>query len=232
MYDEPHACPYVGGRVAILPLRVPARQLLGGELDERLRAGDRRQGMFLYRTACPACRACEPIRLKVDDFSPNRTQRRVLARGDREISVEIGTPVADERRVDLYNRHKRLRGLGEGEIDLAGYREFLVMTCCDSFEMRYRVGGRLVGIALVDRGASALSAVYCYYDPDLERLSLGTYSILKQIELCRSFELTHLYLGLFIDDCDRMRYKARFLPHERLVGGRWRHFARGSASEP
>jgi arginine-tRNA-protein transferase len=188
--------------------------------------------MFLYRTACPACRACEPIRLKVDDFSPNRTQRRVLARGDREISVEIGTPVADERRVDLYNRHKRLRGLGEGEIDLAGYREFLVMTCCDSFEMRYRVGGRLVGIALVDRGASALSAVYCYYDPDLERLSLGTYSILKQIELCRSFELTHLYLGLFIDDCDRMRYKARFLPHERLVGGRWRHFARGSASEP
>lgn len=232
MYDEPHACPYVGGRVAILPLRVPARQLLGGELDERLRAGDRRQGMFLYRTACPACRACEPIRLKVDDFSPNRTQRRVLARGDREISVEIGTPVADERRVYLYNRHKRLRGLGEGEIDLAGYREFLVMTCCDSFEMRYRVGGRLVGIALVDRGASALSAVYCYYDPDLERLSLGTYSILKQIELCRSFELTHLYLGLFIDDCDRMRYKARFLPHERLVGGRWRHFARGSASEP
>jgi arginine-tRNA-protein transferase len=136
--------------------------------------------------------------------------------------------------VELYNLHKELRRLGDNQtgIDLDGYREFLVMTCCDSFEMRYRVGGRLVGIALVDRGASALSAVYCYYDPDLERLSLGTYSILKQIELCRSFELTHLYLGLFIDDCDRMRYKARFLPHERLVGGRWRHFARGSASEP
>lgn len=232
VYDEPHACPYVGGRVAILPLRVPARQLLGAELDERLRAGDRRQGMFLYRTACPACRACEPIRLRVEEFAPSRSQRRVLARADREVSIEVGTPVADDRRVELYNRHKRLRGLGEGEIDLAGYREFLVMTCCDSFEMRYRVGGRLVGIALVDRGACALSAVYCYYDPDHERLGLGTYSILKQIELCRSYELSYLYLGLFIDDCDRMRYKARFLPHERLVGGRWRRFARESSSEP
>ena len=75
-------------------------------------------------------------------------------------------------------------------------------------------------------------AVYCYYDPDYERLGLGTYSILKQIELCRSFELSYLYLGLFIDDCDRMRYKARFLPHERLVGGRWRRFARESGAEP
>jgi len=226
VYDEPHACPYVGGRVAILPLRVPARQLLGVELDERLRAGDRRQGMFLYRTACPACRACEPIRLDVEEFSPNRIQRRVLARGDREIELEVGPPVADERRVDLYNRHKLLRGLGDGEIDLAGYREFLVMTCCDSFEMRYRKAGRLIGVALVDRGQTALSAVYCYYDPKLESASLGTYSILKQVELCRAWGLSHLYLGLFIDDCDRMRYKARFLPHERLVGGRWRHFAR------
>jgi arginine-tRNA-protein transferase len=106
------------------------------------------------------------------------------------------------------------------------------MTCCDSFEMRYRVGGRLVGIALVDRGAQALSAVYCYYDPEHERLGIGTYSILKQIELCRAYGLSHVYLGLFIDDCDRMRYKARFLPHERLVGGRWRRFERGSAAEP
>ncbi|HEX6765045.1 MAG TPA: arginyltransferase [Polyangiaceae bacterium] len=232
VYDEPHACPYVAGRVAILPLRVPARQLFGSELDERLRAGDRRQGMFLYRTACPACRACEPIRLHVDEFSPSRTQRRVLARGDREISIEVGAPMADDRRVELYNRHKVLRGLGDGEIDLAGYREFLVMTCCDSFEMRYRKGGRLVGVALVDRGATALSAVYCFYDPDHERSSLGTYSILKQVELCRSWRLAHLYLGLFIDDCDRMRYKARFLPHERLVAGRWRPFDGPSGDEP
>jgi leucyl-tRNA---protein transferase len=228
VYDEPHDCPYVAGRVAVLPLRVPSRRLTGDELDERLAAGDRRQGMFLYRTACPACSACEPIRLDVSRFAPNRSQRRVLERGDREISLEIGPPVLDPARVELYNRHKRLRGLGDGEIDLAGYRQFLVMTCCDSFELRYRVGNELVGIALADRSANALSAVYCFYDPAHQRLGLGTYSILKQVELCRSWGLSHLYLGLFIGDCERMRYTARFFPHERLLGGHWAGFERPS----
>jgi arginine-tRNA-protein transferase len=226
VYDEPHDCPYVPGRIAVLPLRVPSRRLSGEELDERLSAGDRRQGMFLYRTACLDCRACEPIRLDASTFEMNRSQRRVLVRGDREINVEIGPPVLDDQRVELYNRHKRLRGLGDGEIDLAGYRQFLVMTCCESFELRYRVEGKLIGVALADRSADALSAVYCFYDPTYERLSLGTYSILKQIEFCRGFNLRHLYLGLYIGDCERMRYKSRFLPHERLLEGQWQHFGR------
>jgi len=225
VYDEPHDCPYVAGRTAVLPLRVPSRRLAGDELDERLAAGDRRQGMFLYRTACPSCRACEPIRLDVRRFEANRSQRRALARGNRLLRVEMGPPLLDERRVALYNRHKQLRGLGDQEIDLAGYRQFLVMTCCDSFELRYSMGGELVGVALVDRAESALSAVYCFYDPDLEQLGIGTYSILKQVELCKSLGLAHLYLGLYIGDCERMRYKARFVPHERLLEGRWVPFA-------
>jgi arginyl-tRNA--protein-N-Asp/Glu arginylyltransferase len=179
--------------------------------------------MFLYRTACPTCRACEPIRLDAATFRPSRTQRRVLQRGDAELRVEIGTPIADQRRVDLYNLHKELRRLGDSQngIDLDGYREFLVMTCCDSFEMRYLRNDELVGVALVDRGSASLSAVYCYYDPNDARLSLGTYSILKQVELCKTWDLRYLYLGLYISDCERMRYKARFSPHERLIDGRW-----------
>ncbi|HVJ15643.1 MAG TPA: arginyltransferase [Polyangiaceae bacterium] len=229
VYDEPQTCPYLDGKTAVLPLRVPTRMLRASEFDQRLEQGDRRQGMFLYRTACPSCRACEPIRLDTETFTPNRSQRRVLARGDAELRVEIGTPVADARRVELYNLHKELRRLGDSQtgIDLDGYREFLVMTCCDSFEMRYLdKSGALIGVALVDRGSAALSAVYCYYDPSVPKVSLGTYSILKQIELCRSWNLRYLYLGLYIADCDRMRYKSRFLPHERLIDGRWVEYGR------
>ncbi len=221
VYDEPHECPYVPGRVAVLPLRVPSRRLTGDELEQRLAAGDRRQGMFLYRTACPECRACEPIRLDVQSYQPNRSQRRALARGDARLRYEVGPPLLDEARVELYNRHKQLRELGDGEIDLAGYRQFLVMTCCESFEIRYMLDDKLVAVALADRSTDALSAVYCFYDPSCEDLSLGTYSILKQIELCRTWGLRYLYLGLYIGDCERMRYKARFLPHERLLDGRW-----------
>jgi arginine-tRNA-protein transferase len=86
------------------------------------------------------------------------------------------------------------------------------------------VEAELAGVAIVDRADNSLSAVYCYYDPAHQRLSLGTYSILKQIELCQSWGLRYLYLGLYIGDCDKMAYKAGFLPHERLVNGRWRGF--------
>jgi arginine-tRNA-protein transferase len=129
----------------------------------------------------------------------------------------------DARRVALYNKHKSERGLSDGQppIDAEGYRDFLVSTCCDTLEIRYRLGEQLVGIAIADRSTNALSAVYCYYDPDHKRLSLGTYSIMKQLELCRLWGLRHLYLGLYIAECNAMAYKAAFLPHERLLAGRW-----------
>jgi arginyl-tRNA--protein-N-Asp/Glu arginylyltransferase len=223
VYDEQQPCPYLSGRVAELPLRIPARRLERDEFDERLENGDRRQGIFLYRTACPACQACEPIRIEVNRFVPNRSQRRAWQRAEREIATEIGEPLADEERVALYNRHKRLRGLsgGRDDIDLRGYREFLVMTCCETLELRYRVQGRLVGVALADRGQRGLSAVYCFYDPSEERLGIGTYSILKQIELCKAWDIRYLYLGLYIAECRTMAYKSRFLPHERLLDGSW-----------
>jgi len=228
VYDEPQPCPYLDGRVARLPLRIPARPLTRAELEQRLRTGDRRQGIFLYHTSCPSCSACEPIRIDVDDFTLGRTHRRVSARGDEKLTVELGPAIADERRIELYNRHKQLRGLGNGRnlIDFDGYREFLVLSSCETFELRYSLAGELIAVALVDRAENGLSAVYCYYDPAHEALSLGTYSILKQVELCRQWGLRYLYLGLFIAESERMRYKARFLPHERLLDGAWVRFDR------
>jgi len=99
-------------------------------------------------------------------------------------------------------------------------------SCCDSFELRYRIGGELIGVAIVDRGERSLSAVYCYYDPSYGRFSPGVYSILYQLELCRRWGLPHLYLGLTIEGCKAMTYKRRYLPHERLIGGEWQRFER------
>jgi arginine-tRNA-protein transferase len=57
-------------------------------------------------------------------------------------------------------------------------------------------------------------------------VGLGTYNVLKQLECCREWSLDYLYLGLYIAQSPRMNYKARFLPHERLVRGTWRRFER------
>ena len=204
-------------------MRLPIRALRRSEFDDRLQDGDRRQGLLLYRTACPDCQACEPIRLDVDRFEPRRWQRRVFNRGERDLTTQVGPLEPTLEKVRLYNRHKYGRNLcaGEDAIDFDGYRAFLGESCCDSFEIRYLLDGKLVGVAITDRSARALSAVYCFFDPDAKRYSPGTYSILKQVDLAKRWGLQYVYLGLYIRGCEPMTYKAGFLPHERMLDDRW-----------
>lgn len=226
VYDEPGACSYLEDQTWRLPLRLPVRMLTREEFGQRLDEGDRRQGRLLYRTACPSCSACEPIRLDVNHFTLSKSHRRVMRRGDARITTELGPTGVTEERAELYNLHKRGRDLMSGDHDagLESYRSFLGESCCDSFEMRYRIDGELMGVAIVDRADNALSAVYFYWDPRFTSLSPGTYSILKQIELCKRLGLQYLYLGLYIAKSAPMSYKARFKPHQRLIDGDWQTF--------
>lgn len=226
VYDEDTPCPYLEGKTARLPMRLPTRPLTPAEFSERLQVGDRRQGLVLYRPSCADCNACEAIRLDVHAFVPSKTQRRVQRKGDAELHVELGEPRLGSDRVALYNAHKVGRELmGEGDpIDESGYGAFLVDSCTETFEIRYRLGAQLIGVAIVDRGTDALSAVYTYFDPAQGRYSPGTYSIMKQIELCKQWGLRWLYLGLYVRGCESMAYKATYLPHERLRNGKWVEF--------
>lgn len=207
-------------------MQYPIRQLTAEEVDRRLAAGYRRQGVLLYNVDCPSCHACEPIRLRADTFQPSKTQRRIWRKASAFFDVEIGPPEVTEERVALYNRHKFERGLARTDLPMSpdGYRSFLVDRCCDAVEIRYSHEGTLAAVAITDRGRESLSAVYTYYDPDFEAMSPGVFSILTQVELCRAWGMTYMYLGLYIAGSEHMRYKGTYLPHERLVGGQWRSF--------
>ena len=66
-----------------------------------------------------------------------------------------------------------------------------------------------------------MSAVYNFFDPQYSRLSIGTYSILKQIEFAQKTNRQFVYLGLYVQQNQHLNYKARFTPQERLIDGRW-----------
>jgi arginine-tRNA-protein transferase len=223
VYDELEPCPYLANQTARLPLQVPSQRVSPAETDARLASGQRRTGEFVYATQCPQCIACLPIRLRVDSIRFSRTHRRTLRRNDRMLETRLGPVRVDRQRITMFNRHRNDRGLGRGEssIDSEEYAWAFQRSCFDTFEFAYSLQGQLACVAICDQGANSLSAVYTYYDTSLARLSLGTWSILKQIEYCRNTGREFLYLGFYIAQSRNMSYKATFVPSERLVDGRW-----------
>jgi arginine-tRNA-protein transferase len=153
----------------------------------------------------------------------SRSQRRVWVKGQKRISTRVGLPTRDQTRLDLINRHSGWRGwLDEGEaITEEFYEQVFVCSLFHSLEFSYFVDSQLVGIAICDRGEIGLSAVYTYYDPKFAALSLGTYSILYQLEYCRQVGLQYLYLGYYVSACPSLMYKANFRPHQLRLGGKW-----------
>ncbi len=219
--DELEPCVYLDDLQARLPLRWQLRPVVGEAFDASLVMGDRRVGRAFYRPSCPGCRACETIRVPVADFRPSRTQKRVWRRGLRELEVQLAAPTMSDEHVVLFNRHRHGRDLArhEGDMPPEGYDAWLVQTCCESVEIRYLRGGELIGVAIMDVGETATSAVYTYFDPAHSDLSPGVFSVLWQIEWARRMEMEHLYLGLYIAGNRHMTYKVGFMPHERRAAG-------------
>lgn len=219
-----HECSYLDGQIANLPLKLPARLLTEDEFDQAMVGGLRRSGIFLYHTACLDCSACEPTRLDVTKFVWRESFKRVLKRGDRTLELRVQRPCLDDRRLELFNLHRSQRGLGDPESRYGpeDYQSFLVESCLtQSLELSFWLGDELAGVSIVDCGNASLSAVYTYFNPVHSKLSLGTYSVLKQIEFARESGRKFAYLGLYVAANKHLNYKARFTPQERWINGNW-----------
>lgn len=223
VHDELEPCPYLDGEVARLPLRWQFDDPTPREFDRSLEAGDRRVGRMLYRTRCPSCHACEPLRVPVQEFEPSKSQRRVFRR-NADLRVEVGAAYFTHEKLDLYNRHKFERDLARREAPMTrrGYEGWFLRSCTRTREMRYLLGDRLVAVGIVDLGAQDSSSVYFFFDPTESRRSLGTYSALVEIDWMRRRGGRYHYLGLWVEECRHLAYKAQYHPHERKVDGVWR----------
>lgn len=81
-----------------------------------------------------------------------------------------------------------------------------------SFHQQYWLDDKLIAVGVLDILPSCVSSVYFFYDPDYSFLSLGTYSSLRELEFTQKLSevipsLKYYYMGFYIHNCPKMRYK-------------------------
>ncbi|HEY3245818.1 MAG TPA: arginyltransferase, partial [Phycisphaerae bacterium] len=205
-------CPYLPGRVARSE-GFHVDSLAGEWYRWLLDRGFRRSGHVIYRPVCRGCGECRQIRVPTAEFQPTRSQRRVRRR-NVDVQVSSGAPQLDEERWRLYCAYLNARHDGSMSRTRAAFVDFLYGSCIETQEVCYRLDGRLVGVSILDVVPDAWSSVYMFYDPTEQRRSLGTYSVLWEIEECRRRGIAYYYLGYYVAGSPTMAYKARFAPHE------------------
>lgn len=207
-----------------IPLNMPV-------YNQLIQHGFRRSGAHSYRPHCQTsttrnlrdCNQCIACRIPVEAFSPSRSQQRCINKNkDLELSV-IKAGFSTEH-FQLYSdylnsRHADGSMANPSEDD---FQQFLYCNWSDTRFLEFRLEGKLVAAAVTDFVSDGLSAVYSYFDPKMDKRSLGTYCILKQIEYAKHNTLSFVYLGYWIKNHPKMLYKTNFKPLELFLDNEWK----------
>lgn len=236
----PRPCPYLPGRSE----RKLFAHLVGPQAatlnDELSHLGFRRSQSIVYRPACVGCAACVSTRIRVADFTPSASQRRVLRR-NMDLRRRIADGGATDAQFALFRRYLTTRHPDGGMTDMCA-DDFAAMIedtpiktevieYWGSVEPRGTDGGRenfggdspenLIAACLTDRLSDGLSLVYSFFNPDLAYRSLGRFMILDHIKLAAALELPFVYLGFWVRGSSKMDYKIQFQPAEIMTERGW-----------
>ena len=222
----PQPCPYLDGRMErklFTALQGDGATKLNDALSKQ---GFRRSQNVLYRPSCSDCSACMSARIRVADFAPSKSQRRVIKR-TKSLARRATSPWATEEQFDLFRTYLDSRHATGGMADMDLF-EFAAMV--EETPIRTRLieytdvtdeDRALRAVCLTDILDDGLSMVYSFFDPELERQSLGTYLVLDHIEIAREMGLPFVYLGYWVPGSRKMGYKANFAALEIFYQGKW-----------
>jgi leucyl-tRNA---protein transferase len=226
IFRSSFVCPYFhDDRTASVEFLVPSEEDLKN-FHFYLARGYRRQERYIYRNCCSGCSSCIPIRLRPEQFSPGKGQRRTL-RDNEDLKVTVlYTPEVTEDKVCLYERYQQKKHGRSNEGSSIETEEALNMLhngFGQTIEINYHIGKLLIGVGIIDLGRDAVSSNYFYYDTDFPARRLGVFSIMQEILLAQRLRKQYYYLGFYIEENKKMSYKKFFRPNE-ILTGRWTEF--------
>ena len=217
-----YSCSYIDKMDAQSLVVTPYKSINQNTFQDLIEKGFRRSGQYIYKPNCKSCTACIPIRLSVKKFLPSKTQKRTYKKHGY-FTIREAPLSFKKNHFDLYLKYqnKRHSFINNEQNNLDDYNDFLIKSNVKSKLIEFWDGDLLKIVSIVDIVSDGISAVYTFYDPDDDKVSYGTYSIIWLINWSKAHQLKYIYLGYWIGECNKMKYKTNFKPYELYIKGYW-----------
>lgn len=169
-----------------------------------------RHNFFVHSSKLYSVRA---LRLRVADFRPSRSQRRIL-RKNANLRLHVGEVRTTREVFEMFERHKE-------RFDENPPRDiFDVIASAEerhagqTLQFSVYDADRLIAVSYLDVAVSSTSGLYAFFEPSESKRSLGIFTMLKEIEYTRGAGMTFYYPGYVFRESSFYDYKKRFRPAE------------------
>ncbi|EQC44007.1 arginyltransferase [Bacteriovorax sp. Seq25_V] len=210
--SAPDKCPYLQGQLEQHQFFF-ASEIEKEEMDFLLSEGWRKFGQFQFRPKCHGCQKCLPIRLKVDKFHPSKSQRKILKKNS-DIKVYFSPLIFRKEHFALYLKHSSARFESKHVDNEEDFRQTFYQYTGTQLVSEFFLNDKMIAFGILEKGLTSLSSVYFVFDPDYSKRNLGTFGALKEIEYAMDDNLSHYYLGYWIEENKSMAYKSQFKPNQ------------------
>jgi leucyl-tRNA---protein transferase len=183
------------------------------ELDQILAQGWRHFGTYFFRYSslrwATQVLHVQPLRMRLENFIPNRSQKRIWQRNQDLITTVETARVLPEYKA-LFDLHKVrfFENIPDQLEDYLGDRP--ERFPCDTRVIRVLLDNELVAAHFIDIGEHSLSSVYSVYNPKYGGRSLGIFTILKAIKYAQDLGKRWYYLGFATREPSHYDYKKQF----------------------
>ncbi len=202
-----------------------AEAISGTKMDKLLANGWRHFGKHFFRYNLGAydfeVRPVIPLRIRLANFSPSKSQRRVLRKNSDLRTVIRPIEITAETEA-LFERHKlRFRtGTPDSIYDFVSPEP--EKKPCEALEICVYENENLLAVSFLDNAETASSGIYAIFDPEASSRSLGIFTILKEIEFSIESGKLFYYQGYCYEGESFYDYKKRFRAVEQYDwNGNW-----------
>jgi leucyl-tRNA---protein transferase len=191
----------------------PAERVTPAQLDILLAQGWRHFGTNFFRYSYGFyeldVRRVLPLRIRLNEFSLTKSQRRTLKRNSDLETLIRPIEIIDEAQ-SLFETHKRRFKSGVPDTLYDFLSPMPAVEPSEAKEVAVYDGDRLIAVSYFDIGAMANSGVYAMFDPEYASRRLGIYTLLREIEFAMDTGKEFYYQGYAYEGSSFYDYKKQF----------------------